>query len=257
MTFDIEARSVYKRFARSTNAHPRSLKNLREWKRGEPRWALQGISLAVEKGAALGLIGSNGSGKSTLLRLLAGLTPPTHGVIRLRRRATSLLMLGEGFHPMLSGEENAMSGLILAGFSRKDARRRLDAVASFAELEDRLDQPLRTFSDGMRTRLAFGVAMQVEPEILLIDEILAVGDAAFQAKCFARLQSLQDQGVTMVLATHDLEQMRTMCERALWLENGVVVASGESGFVADRYTRGIKERMPSYQPDYGWEAASF
>lgn len=254
---DINAIGLHKRFTRLPSHHARSLKNLRDWHRGEPRWALRGVSAAVEKGSSLGLIGTNGSGKSTLLRLLAGVTEPTRGQVWLRSRPTSLLMLGEGFHPMLSGEENAMSGLILAGFSRKEARRRLEAVAAFAELEDRLDQPLRTFSDGMRTRLAFGVAMQVEPEILLIDEILAVGDLAFQAKCFTRLQSLKEQGVTMVLATHDLEQMRTMCERALWLESGITVASGESGLVADRYTQGIMDRMPSSQPDYGREAASF
>lgn len=253
---DIDVIGLHKRFSQQSAHHPRSLKNFRDWNRGEDRWALQDVSVTVDAGSSLGLIGSNGSGKSTLLRLLAGLMEPTRGQVRLRR-STSLLILGEGFHPLLSGEENALSGLILTGFSKREARRRLDAVASFAELEDRLDQPLRTFSDGMRTRLAFGVAMQVEPEILLIDEVLAVGDIAFQAKCLTRLRSLQEQGVTMVLVSHDLSQLAHMCDRALWLENGAVVASGDSSFVANQYGRAMNDQAPALASGYEREAASF
>jgi lipopolysaccharide transport system ATP-binding protein len=152
-------------------------------------------------------------------------------------------MLGEGFHPMLSGRENAHSGAIVAGFSGREARRRLARVVEFAELEEHIDQPLRTYSDGMRARLGFSVAIHTEPEILLLDEILAVGDHTFQQKCIGRLQQLQAEGVTLVLASHDLAQVRSLCDRTLWLEKGKAVALGNSSEVCGRYELLMEERV--------------
>jgi lipopolysaccharide transport system ATP-binding protein len=165
----------------------------------------------------------------------------------VRRPPTALLTLGEGFHPLLSGEENAVTGAMLAGCTRREAVRRLASIASFAELEDRMDQPLRTYSDGMRLRLAFAVAISAEPEILLIDEVLAVGDLRFQQKCLARLSSLQGQGVTVALATHDLGQVRTLCQQALWLDGGAVRAAGPAESVVQDYERAMHETMPPPQ----------
>ncbi|CAN5899284.1 ABC transporter ATP-binding protein [soil metagenome] len=246
-TPDIEVADLYKRFSRGSTGHPRSLKNLPEWFRRERRWTLQDVSFDVPVGGSLGLVGSNGSGKSTLLRLLAGLSQPTRGHVCLRRKPTSLLMLGEGFHPMLSGTENAITGLILAGYSRNDAQRQLETVADFAELNGFMDQQLRTYSDGMRTRLAFAVAIQTHPEIMLIDEILAVGDLTFQQKCFDRLQSLRERGVTVVLASHDLDQILTSCQRALWLDAGRVRAYGPSDAVTDEYRDAMQDRIVEHQ----------
>ncbi|MFN2489745.1 MAG: ABC transporter ATP-binding protein [Actinomycetota bacterium] len=245
---DIEVENVGKRYRRSTSGMPRRLVTLADRGPRADEWALRDVSFSIARGETFGLIGKNGSGKSTLLRLLGGLTRPTTGSVRIARRVSGLLTLGEGLHPLMTGEENAVTGAILAGLTRDQARRRLPEITAFAELEDHMDQPLRTFSDGMRLRLAFSVAAHVEPEILLIDEILAVGDLRFQEKCFAYLQDLQSSGVSVVVASHDLNQIRRLCHRASWIADGKVRAVGDAAEVADRYETSMTEGVPVRDP---------
>ncbi|HET6305055.1 MAG TPA: ABC transporter ATP-binding protein, partial [Myxococcota bacterium] len=199
----LQVAGVSKRFVRRT-ARPPTLKRavLEGLGRRGPRgifWALRDVDLELRAGETLGLIGANGSGKSTLLRLMAGLGRPTRGRITRHRRVDAMLSLGESFDLRLSGRENALTASILAGFSRREARARLDEIVAFAELGGFLDEPLRTWSDGMRLRLAFAVATATRPEVLLIDEVLSVGDVQFQAKCLERARDLQARGVALVL----------------------------------------------------------
>ena len=232
---EIEVDGVSKHYRYSFSGMPRKLRTLGKRGKRVDHWALRNVSFAVARGETVGVIGKNASGKSTLLRLLAGITRPTLGSVRIRRKVSGLLTLGEGMHPLLSGEENAFSGAILSGLTRAEALRRLKEIASFAELEDHMDQPLRTYSDGMRLRLAFSVAIHVDPEILLVDEVLAVGDLRFQEKCFSHLQSLQGAGVTVVVASHDMDQILRLSTRALWLADGSIRHIGESAEVVDHY----------------------
>jgi lipopolysaccharide transport system ATP-binding protein len=245
---EIEVTEVSKRYKYSSSGLPRKLRTLGH--RGErvDLWALRDVSFAVARGETLGVLGKNASGKSTLLRLLAGVTRPTQGSIRVARKVSGLLTLGGGMHPLLSGEENAVTGAILAGLTRAEAVRRLAEIASFAELEEHMDQPLRTFSDGMRLRLAFAVAIHVDTEILLIDEVLAVGDLRFQEKCFAYLQSLQSVGVTVVVASHDLSQIERLSSRALWLADGRVHHVGESAEVVALYKKETSQETVVREP---------
>lgn len=238
---EIEVADLSKRYRYAPSGLPRKLRTLGHRGARVDHWALRDISFQVSRGETLGVVGKNASGKSTLLRLLAGITCPTEGSVRIARRVSGLLTLGEGMHPLLSGEENAVSGAILAGLTRARAVRRLREIASFAELEEHLDQPLRTYSDGMRLRLAFAVAIHVDPEILLVDEVLAVGDMRFQEKCFSHLESLQAAGVTVVLTSHDLNQILRLTTRALWLGNGTIRHIGESAEVVDHYKNALSE----------------
>ncbi|MGY1659599.1 ABC transporter ATP-binding protein [Geodermatophilus sp. SYSU D00705] len=237
----IEVRNVGKCYRRSTAGGGGSLRNLGELRARSPHWALKDVSMTVREGEALGIIGVNGAGKSTLLRLLSGVTAPTRGSITLHSRISGLLTLGESFQPLLSAEENALTAAILAGMTRRQARARLPRIAAFAELEDVMDQPLRTFSDGMRLRLAFAVSISVEPRVLLIDEVLAVGDLRFRQKCLNRLAELhQQESVTVVLTSHELEQVEAMCTRAVWLSDGVIVAEGDPVEVTKQYRRSLR-----------------
>lgn len=237
----IEAHGVAKRYRRTASGLPRSLRNLGRRGPSTVHWALHDVSFTVGPGEAVGLIGANGSGKSTLLRLAAGLTRPTRGTITVRGRANGLVSLGEGLDPLLTAEENALTGAILAGLTRRQALQRMDAVAAFAELEEYMDQPLRTFSDGMRLRLAFATALAVDPEVLLVDEALAVGDLRFQQKCLDRLEELRAAGVALMLASHDLNAVRQLCERAVWLAGGEQRAIGHADEVLDRYENAVHE----------------
>ena len=235
----LQVAGVSKRFARRT-ARPPTLKRavLEGLGRRGPRgifWALRDVDLELRAGETLGLIGANGSGKSTLLRLMAGLGRPTRGRITRHRRVDAMLSLGESFDLRLSGRENALTASILAGFSRREARAKLDEIVAFAELGGFLDEPLRTWSDGMRLRLAFAVATATRPEVLLIDEVLSVGDVQFQAKCLERARDLQARGVALVLASHDEEQVRRFCERVVWLYDGRVRAEGRPDEVYAAY----------------------
>jgi lipopolysaccharide transport system ATP-binding protein len=237
----IEVADVSKRFRRPPGGVPRRLRNLKTVGRSVETWALRGVSFAVAPGETMGLIGSNGSGKSTLLRLIAGLTRPTTGTIAVHYEVSGLLTLGESFQPLLSGEENALTAAILAGLSRKQALARLDEVAAFAELEAHMDKPLRTFSDGMRLRLAFAVAVHIDPEILLLDEILAVGDLRFQEKCLGRLRMMQERGVSILLTSHYMAEVRRLCHRVAWLSKGEVRALGDVDDVTTRYEDAMRD----------------
>lgn len=203
--------------------------------RYEERWVLKGISFEIKKGEAVGLIGQNGCGKSTTLKLLSKIIYPNSGSIEIKGRVSSLIELGAGFHADMSGRENIYTNASIFGLSKKEIDSRLDDIIAFSELEDYIDNPVRTYSSGMYMRLAFSVAINVNAEILLIDEILAVGDANFQAKCFNRLREIKAQGVTIVIVSHSLGQIEQICERTIWLEQGNIKREGAPRIVHPEY----------------------
>lgn len=198
-------------------------------------WALHDVSFGVGQGTTVGVIGANGSGKSTLLRLVAGLGKPTSGRITRRREVAAMLTLGDTFDPLLTGRENAITAGILSGLRRREVLAMLSGIVAFAELEDVFDSALRTYSDGMRLRLAFAVAISTEPEVLVIDEVLSVGDLRFQQKCFTRLEELQARGTTIMLASHDDMLVRRLCQHVVWLAHGRVQAQGAPDAVYEKY----------------------
>ena len=198
-------------------------------------WALRDVSFSVARGECFGIIGRNGSGKSTLLRVIARVLRPTAGRIWVRGRVAPLLELGAGFHGELTGRENVFLNGTLLGHPRAEVARRLDWIVSFAELWDFIDAPLRTYSTGMVARLAFATATAWEPEILLVDEILAVGDEAFRRKCRERMEGFLRGGTTIVLVSHDMQLVRELCQRALWLDGGRARALGPSAAVTAEY----------------------
>lgn len=193
----------------------------------EDFWALQEISIEIEQGQTVGLIGPNGSGKSTALKLMARILEPTSGSIRVNGRVSALLELGAGFHPDLTGRENIFLNGALLGLNRDDIERHFDEIVEFSELESFIDMPVKHYSSGMYMRLGFSVAVHLDPDILLIDEVLAVGDASFQNKCFERLSDLRRSDVTVVLVSHDLGTVQSMCDKAYWFSHGNMVESGQ------------------------------
>lgn len=209
----------------------------RSRQQAQPRvyWALRDVSFTATAGKVLGLIGRNGSGKSTLLRVLAGIIYPDTGRVSVQGKVSALMSLGTGFKPNLTGRENAILNAVLLGLSRKEVEARFDEIVDFAELEEFIDMPVRTYSSGMRARLGFSVASVVQPEILLLDEILGVGDAAFRQKCQTLMQEMLSQARTIVVATHDPSFVRQSCHRVLWLEKGRVAAFGAPTDVLPRY----------------------
>jgi lipopolysaccharide transport system ATP-binding protein len=215
-------------------------------------WALRDVSFSVKSGEMLGVIGGNGAGKSTLLRLLGGVGLPDEGSVKVNGRIGALLDLGTGFHPELTGHENLYIAGVIGGLTRREITQRFDEIVAFAELEDFIDSPLRIYSTGMQMRLAFAVAVHIEPDILLIDEVLAVGDIAFQRKCLDRIGQFKKQGCAVVLVSHEAALVRQMCDQALWLRHGEVVAQGEADIVVGQYvaemTAETKRRTPQDQP---------
>ena len=211
---------------------PTFLKNSRA---RQPFWALRDVSLTIRRGESVGIIGPNGAGKSTLLRIVSRLAPLTKGKLTVRGRVSPLLELGAGFHPQINGRENAVLNAVLLGLSHKEAQEKLPEIAEFSELGEFIDQPMRTYSSGMYVRLGFAVAVHVRPEILLVDEVLAVGDAEFQRKCFAHIDKLRQEQVTIVLVTHDLESVKRFCDRAVLLNHGAIAVEGEPQEVVDEY----------------------
>jgi ABC-2 type transport system ATP-binding protein/lipopolysaccharide transport system ATP-binding protein len=199
-------------------------------------WALREVSFQVQAGEVFGIIGRNGAGKSTLLKALAGLLHPSQGRVVVRGRVSPLLDLSAGFHPELTGRENVALFGTLLGMRKTEIDERFEDIISFAELWDFVDAPLRTYSAGMMVRLGFSVATCRVADVFLIDEVLAVGDVHFQAKCHARLQEYRQQGATICLVSHALGVARKLCDRAIWLEGGQVRASGPGAEVIDRYT---------------------
>lgn len=201
----------------------------------EERMVLKGISFEVKKGEAIGLIGHNGCGKSTTLKLLTKIMYPDNGSIEMRGRVSSLIELGAGFHPDMSGRQNIYTNASIFGLTRKEIDARLDDIIAFSELEEFIDNPVRTYSSGMYMRLAFSVAINVDAEILLIDEILAVGDMNFQAKCFNKLREIKAQGTTIVIVSHSLGQIEQICDRSIWIQDGLIKADGKPRFIHPEY----------------------
>jgi lipopolysaccharide transport system ATP-binding protein len=198
-------------------------------------WALKDVSFQVDAGATLGIVGANGSGKSTLLRLIGGVGRADSGRVEVFGRLGALLDLSVGFHSELTGRENAIMAGILGGLTRRQVLQRLDAIVDFAELEPFIDNPVRTYSTGMQMRLAFATAAHTDPEILLLDEVLSVGDLAFQRKCLDRMAQFKAAGCTILLVSHDASAVAEMCEDAIWLDTGRLVAAGRAADVVARY----------------------
>ena len=198
------------------------------WKRKENEvlHVLKNINLTIKKGETVALIGVNGSGKSTLLKLMTKIIYPNKGEVKTYGKLTSLLELGAGFHPDFSGRENIYFNASVFGLTRKEIDSRLEEIIKFSELEEFIDNPVRTYSSGMYLRLAFSVAINVDADILLIDEILAVGDQHFQEKCYKKLEMLKKEGKTIVIVTHSLEAVKKFCDRCVWLSNGVIKEDG-------------------------------
>src|SRR6187401_1414180 len=197
--------------------------------------ALTNVSFTVPRGSTYGVIGRNGSGKSTALKLVAGITKPTSGTVRVDGRISALIELGAGFHPEISGRENVPINGIMLGLTRREVQERFDDIVAFAELERFIDAPVKTYSSGMYMRLGFSVAIHVEPDVLLIDEVLAVGDEAFTRKCLDKIGEFRRRGKTIVLVTHSLGLVEKMCDEALWLRHGRRVDQGDPRRVVDAY----------------------
>jgi ABC-type polysaccharide/polyol phosphate transport system ATPase subunit len=200
-------------------------------------YALKDVSFEVEHGESVAVIGSNGAGKSTLLSLVAGLTHPDGGEVEVNGRVAALLELGVGFHPELTGSENVRLNAALMGLSRQRTREVFGSIVDFAGLGDFIDQPIRSYSTGMVLRLAFAVAIHCEPEILLIDEVLVVGDQAFQAKCMDKIHEFRAQGKTLLFVSHSPEMLRKLCDRAIWIDHGRLMRTGPADEVLEAYTR--------------------
>jgi lipopolysaccharide transport system ATP-binding protein len=203
-------------------------------------WALKDISFTIQKGETIGIIGKNGSGKSTLLQILAGTLSPTTGNIKVNGRLAALLELGAGFNPEFTGRENIYLNGSILGLPTKEIDDRMDEILAFADIGDFIDQPVKTYSSGMFVRLAFAIQANVDPEIFLVDEALAVGDAYFVHRCMLRFHQLREKGTTILLVTHDATAVKTLCSRTIWLDKGNIACIGDSSEVVDRYLAALK-----------------
>jgi lipopolysaccharide transport system ATP-binding protein len=215
---------------------------LRPRRGGDEFWALRDITFAVERGESLALVGHNGAGKSTALKLMTRILEPTSGRVHMDGRVAALLELGSGFHPDLSGRENVFLYGSLMGFGRREMASKLDQIADFAGIGRFIDTEVKHYSSGMYTRLGFAVATAVDPDILITDEVLAVGDEAFQRKCMERIFEFRQHGKTIVFVSHALETVRTLCDRAVWLDGGIARMVGPSGVVVDAYLEEVNRR---------------
>lgn len=211
----------------------------RSW--GRDFWALHDVSLDVAPGEAVGIVGRNGSGKSTLLQMIAGTLTPTEGEVEVRGRVSALLELGSGFNPEFTGRENVFLGGAILGIGHDEMQARFDDVAGFADIGDFIDQPVKTYSSGMLARLAFSVSVSVDPDLLIVDEILAVGDAGFQQRCLARLRRLRERGLTLLFVSHAADSVKSLCDRVLYLVSGRTRYFGESGAGVDLYYKDLRE----------------
>ncbi|RJQ27230.1 MAG: ABC transporter ATP-binding protein [Peptococcaceae bacterium] len=207
--------------------------------RWEDFWALQDINLVIEKGRTIGLIGRNGSGKSTLLKLMSRILYPDRGTITVNGRISSLLELGAGIHPDFTGRENIYLNASIFQVGRREVEQKMQGIIDFAELADFIDSPVRSYSSGMFMRLGFAVATSVDPEILLVDEVLAVGDTAFQKKCLDRMAEFKMRKKTIIIVSHSLEQLEKMCDTAIWLNQGRIQSMGEAGRVIGEYRKSM------------------
>jgi lipopolysaccharide transport system ATP-binding protein len=220
---------------------------------GDEFWALRDVSFNVEQGQSLGLVGHNGAGKSTALKLITRILEPSSGAVRTRGRIAALLELGSGFHPELSGRENLFLYGSLMGVGQREMERKLPEIAAFADIGDFLDTEIKHYSSGMYTRLAFAVATAVDPDILITDEVLAVGDESFQRKCMERIYGFRRAGKTIIFVSHALDVVRSLCDVAVWLDHGRQMASGPAGEVIDAYLADVnrqeQERIAAERPD--------
>jgi lipopolysaccharide transport system ATP-binding protein len=206
-------------------------------------WALKDVSFEIKKGETVGIIGRNGSGKSTLLQLICGTLTPTNGNIQTNGRIAALLELGSGFNPEFTGRENIYMSASILGLSKEETDDRFDEIAAFADIGEFIEQPVKTYSSGMYVRLAFAVNIISEPEIMIVDEALAVGDMAFQAKCMTALTRIQDRGTTVLFVSHDINALKSLCSRGIYLDHGKVQQIASAGEVAENYTRKMREEM--------------
>lgn len=238
--------SIYPRLRRLVGKRPKQY--CREFQ------ALQDLSFAIKKGETVGIIGRNGSGKSTLLQIICGTLEPTHGTVETNGRIAALLELGSGFNPEFTGRENVyMNGAIL-GLNQKEIAARFDAIVGFADIGEFIEQPVKTYSSGMYVRLAFAVNIMVEPEIMIVDEALSVGDMNFQAKCMTALKRIQQKGTTIIFVSHDIGSVKSLCSRAFYLDAGKIVAAGPAAKVAERYIRDMREEMNEDVQETGSDA---
>lgn len=258
MTALVRVQNVGKRYAIYHANRPRTLKEslVRRFRDVRPRehfWALRDVSFEVGASEVVGVAGANGAGKSTLLRLIGGVGRPDTGRIDVEGRIGALLELGAGFHEDLSGSENVFLAGVIGGLTRAEVKERFDSIVEFAELAPFIDNPLRTYSSGMQLRLAFSVNIHTEPRVLLVDELLAVGDMAFQKKCLDRVQQIRADGCAIVLVSHDVQQLRDVCDRVLWLRQGRVVMQGDPESVVKQYAENMmaetKARTPEQWPE--------
>ena len=253
MTVAIQIEGISKMF-RLFRERPTSVKQrlLVSRSRSEELWALRDVSFDIAQGSSMGLIGPNGSGKTTLLKCIAGILRPTAGIIRYRGRLAPLLELGAGFHPDLTGRENVYLNASFLGLSRRETDRVFDDIVAFAELEEFMDNQVKFYSSGMLVRLGFAVAVHVDPEVLLVDEVLAVGDESFQRRCLDRVRRFQSEGRTIVLVTHALDTVRQVCDEAVMLDHGGVHAMG----APDDVVRTMRHRLLSHDPQFVPEEGS-
>src|SRR5271156_5055493 len=234
--FDIRLDHVSKRYFIQSGSRERSI----AWPsfsllHKREMWALRDISFEVPQGESLGIIGNNGAGKSTLLKLLSRITAPTSGEIRIRGRLSALVEVGSGFHPELTGRENIFLNGSMLGMTRSETARKVNSIVDFAGVPEYIDVPVKRYSTGMYVRLGFSIAAHLDPDILLLDEVLAVGDIAFQAKCLDLVAQLREDGRTIVLISHDLGAIQRLCDRAILLHHGQVVTTGTPADVIDHY----------------------
>ena len=246
MSAAVSFKGVSKRFTLH-HERPRTLQELviglfgGDRGRSEELWALKDVDFEVEEGESLGIIGPNGAGKSTILKLVAGIMRPTSGEMVVRGKVSPLLELGAGFHHDLTGRENIYLNAALLGVRERETKAKFQEIVEFSELERFIDVPLKHYSSGMYMRLGFAVAVNVDPAILLIDEVLAVGDEAFQRKCLVRIEELQKEGRTIIFVSHALSTVAEMCHRALWLDQGRMRAIGPADRVVEEYLESVKE----------------
>ena len=236
----------YRTYARPSDRLKESITRGR-LRRHQEFWALRDVSFELDKGSTVGVVGPNGCGKSTLLQIIAGTLEPTHGNVWHEGRVAALLELGAGFDPEFSGVENVYMNASLLGLSRRETDRLFPSIERFAEIGQFLYQPVKTYSSGMFVRLAFAIAASVEPEILLVDEALAVGDAVFQHRCLRRMQELQERGTTVLFVSHDLAAVRALCARAILLNAGRIIEDGKPAEVLNRYQKIIMAREQAYE----------
>jgi lipopolysaccharide transport system ATP-binding protein len=263
MSVVIEARNISKRFflgernqrAFFEDVSARVARGIRSLRRSRPApdrnssrdfWALREISFQISQGQTLGIIGENGAGKSTLLKILSRITQPTTGVVKVYGRLASLLEVGTGFHPEFSGRDNIFLNGAMLGLSRKEVRKRFDRIVEFSGLEKFIDVPVKNYSSGMYVRLAFSVAAHLNPEIVILDEVLAVGDTVFQKKCFDRMEEIIDEGHAAILVSHGLAHIRRMCQISLWLKNGRVQMFGPTHEVASSYEKATTHEVVAH-----------